>query len=124
MACIRAGTSLAAQVSIAIHPSRNVVLRILIAAAALTAMNYAQAQDQKLTAQQERMKTCNAQAGDKNLKGDERQHFMSSCLKGEDPKELTAQQEKMKTCNHTASERKLKGDERRSFMSECLRADG
>ena len=30
-------------------------------------------------AQQERMKTCNVKAGDK--KGDERQKFMSSCLK-------------------------------------------
>ncbi|HKQ29275.1 MAG TPA: PsiF family protein, partial [Burkholderiales bacterium] len=100
------------------------MLRILMTAAALTAMNYAHAQDQKLTAQQERMKTCNAQAGEKHLKGDERQDFMSSCLKGEDHKPLTAQQEKMKTCNQTASERSLKGDERRSFMSECLSADG
>jgi hypothetical protein len=31
--------------------------------------------------QQERMKECNAQAQEKNLKGDERKKFMSSCLK-------------------------------------------
>jgi acyl-coenzyme A synthetase/AMP-(fatty) acid ligase len=31
-------------------------------------------------AQQERMKTCNAKAGEK--KGDERKSFMSECLKG------------------------------------------
>jgi len=30
--------------------------------------------------QQERMKDCNAKAGDK--KGDERKQFMSACLKG------------------------------------------
>ena len=94
------------------------MLRILIAAAALTAMNYAQAQDPKLTAQQERMKTCNAQAGDQHLKGDERQDFMSSCLKGEDHKELTAQQEKMKDCNVKAAD--MKGDDRKKFMSTCL----
>ena len=37
------------------------------------------ADDKKLTPQQEKMKTCNAEAGDK--KGDERKAFMSSCLK-------------------------------------------
>lgn len=34
-----------------------------------------------MTPQQMKMKTCNAQAGDKMLKGDERKTFMSSCLK-------------------------------------------
>lgn len=32
--------------------------------------------------QQDKMKTCNADAKAKNLKGDERKKFMSSCLKG------------------------------------------
>lgn len=32
--------------------------------------------------QQDKMKTCNKQASDKGLKGDERQTFMSGCLKG------------------------------------------
>jgi hypothetical protein len=32
--------------------------------------------------QQHKMKTCNAEAGKKGLKGDERRTFMSSCLKG------------------------------------------
>jgi hypothetical protein len=32
--------------------------------------------------QQEKMKTCNADAKAKKLKGDERKKFMSSCLKG------------------------------------------
>ncbi len=34
------------------------------------------------TKQQDKMKTCNADAKTKNLKGDERKKFMSSCLKG------------------------------------------
>jgi psiF repeat len=34
-------------------------------------------------AQQEKMKTCNADAGKKELKGDERKQFMSDCLKGD-----------------------------------------
>lgn len=33
-------------------------------------------------AQQSRMKSCNEEAGRKNLHGDERRAFMSSCLKG------------------------------------------
>lgn len=49
---------------------------------------------QQLTAQQERMQSCNAEAKDKDLKGDARQNFMSRCLKGE---RLSAQQEKMKS---------------------------
>ena len=32
--------------------------------------------------QQEKMKTCNVEAGRKDLHGDERRAFMSSCLKG------------------------------------------
>jgi hypothetical protein len=83
----------------------------------------------KQTAQQERMKICNAQASKKELKGDERQAFMSRCLSGDsakkkdDDKELTAQQERMKTCNAQASKKELKGDERKTFMSKCLSDD-
>ena len=32
--------------------------------------------------QQNKMKTCNAEAGKKGLKGDDRRAFMSACLKG------------------------------------------
>lgn len=35
----------------------------------------------KPATQQDKMKTCNADAGSKNLKGDERKKFMSDCLK-------------------------------------------
>lgn len=76
------------------------------------------ADDKKLTPQQEKMKTCNAEAGDK--KGDERKAFMSNCLKAGAP---MTQQDKMKKCNADASAKTLKGDERKSFMSECLKAE-
>jgi hypothetical protein len=73
--------------------------------------------------QQERMKDCNAQAGDKKLEGDDRKKFMSSCLKGGADKggKVSAQQEKMRACNKEASGKKLKGDDRKKFMSECLK---
>ncbi|MGF6392901.1 PsiF family protein [Pseudomonas plecoglossicida] len=70
------------------------------------------------TPQQEKMKTCNADASAKALKGDERKAFMSNCLKKDVP---TAQQEKMKTCNADATTKALKGDERKAFMSDCLK---
>jgi len=75
----------------------------------------------KQKAQQERMKDCNKEAGDKNLQGDARKGFMSSCLKGESAGKKTAQQDKMKTCNKEAGDRKLKGDDRKKFMSSCLK---
>ena len=76
------------------------------------------------TEQQNKMKTCNAEAGKKELKGDERKAFMSTCLsaKAEAPVDgKTAQQNKMKTCNADAGKKELKGDERKAFMSECLK---
>ncbi len=79
------------------------------------------ADDKAPTAQQSKMKTCNADAKDK--KGDERKAFMKECLSAkpaaaEDGK--TTQQNKMKTCNADAKDKK--GDERKAFMKECLSA--
>lgn len=71
-------------------------------------------------AQQEKMKTCNADAGKKELKGDERKAFMSECL-GSKPAPA-AQQNKMKSCNAEAGTKALKGAERKAFMSDCLKA--
>lgn len=69
--------------------------------------------------QQARMKNCNEKASAQNLKGDDRQRFMSGCLKGAD--KGSAQQARMKDCNKQASDRKMKGDERKQFMSGCLK---
>jgi hypothetical protein len=70
--------------------------------------------------QQARMKDCSKEAGDKNVKGDERKAFMSSCLKGGSEK-MTAQQNKMKDCNKQAGDKNMKGEERKKFMSACLK---
>ena len=85
---------------------------------------WAQEKDKQPTAQQERMKSCNAQAGGKKLEGDARKKFMSSCLKGQESgasDKQTAQQERMKSCNKEAGDKKMKGDERKKFMSACLK---
>lgn len=82
------------------------------------------------TAQQDKMKACNAEAKTKALKGDERKAFMKDCLSAkkevsaasaEDAK--TTQQDKMKSCNAEAKTKVLKGDERKAFMKDCLSAD-
>lgn len=65
------------------------------------------------TKQQNKMATCNADAGDK--KGDDRKSFMKECLSAK----KATQQEKMKTCNVDA--KGMKGDERKKFMSDCLK---
>lgn len=85
----------------------------------------AQAADKEPTAQQSKMKTCNADAKVKDLKGDERKAFMKGCLSSKPAAaaaDKTAQQSKMTTCNATAKTKALAGDERKTFMKECLSA--
>ena len=74
----------------------------------------AYAQDKPATAQQNKMATCNKDAGDK--KGDERKAFMKGCLSAK----KETQQSKMTTCNKEAGDKK--GDERKAFMKTCLSA--
>ncbi|GAA0721141.1 PsiF family protein [Dokdonella soli] len=93
-----------------------------------------------LTAQQEKMKGCNAEAKTKALAGADRKAFMKTCLSGssaaaaapaakpaaaEKPATAkTTQQEKMKACSTDAKEKKLKGADRKTFMSTCLKGEG
>lgn len=74
------------------------------------------------TAQQARMKYCNAEASSKQMKGDVRKAFMSSCLSSGTKSEakVTPQQQRMKDCNAEASSKQMKGDARKAFMSSCL----
>ncbi|MFB0935917.1 MAG: PsiF family protein [Propionivibrio sp.] len=100
------------------------VMIVLAAFALSTGGAFAADQEKKApspaqVAQQEKMKTCNAEAGKKELKGDERKKFMSECL-GSKAAPAT-QQDKMKICNAEAGKKELKGDERKKFMSECLK---
>ncbi|MBN9511573.1 MAG: phosphate-starvation-inducible protein PsiF [Alphaproteobacteria bacterium] len=99
-------------------------MRILLAAFALAAAVAMPAiAQQKPTAaqaaQQERMKTCNADASHRKLKGAARQDYMSACLAGKaDPNTM------MKVCNEQASQDKLTSDARKTFMSSCLKKSG
>ncbi len=101
-------------------------------------MVYAQAMSKSgkpLTAQQTKMKACNAEAATKSLKGPERKTFMSTCLKSDSAAAAApmapaapasakvTQQEKMKTCNAEAKTEALKGAARKTFMKTCLSGD-
>ena len=66
-----------------------------------------------LTPQQEKMKTCNAQAGDK--KGDERKAFMKTCLSAAPAKP----ESKMAMCNKKTAG--LAKEERAKAQSECMK---
>lgn len=97
------------------HIITGVICSLLIAA--LPA--YAQ------TAQQDKMKSCNADATQKQLKGDDRKSFMKTCLSasGSDTSATAnSQQDKMKTCNADAKTKGLTGDTRKTFMKDCLSA--
>jgi hypothetical protein len=79
------------------------------------------------TTQQDKMASCNKEAGAKALKGDERKAFMKECLGAKAAPvsdKRTAQQEKMKSCNKEAGDKALKGDERKAFMKSCLSNKG
>ena len=94
-------------------------LSVLLAGAVVPHHGFAQ------TPQQERMKSCNAQAGTQKLAGDARKSFMSDCLSGKPAAATPAAtpqtpQERMKSCNTQASSKKITGDERKTFMSSCL----
>jgi len=72
--------------------------------------------------QQEKMKTCNADAKTKGLTGADRKAFMKTCLSssGASAEKLNSQQEKMKTCNADAKTKGLTGADRKAFMKTCL----
>jgi hypothetical protein len=90
-----------------------------IAIGACLSIGAAHAADRAPTAQQNKMKTCNKDAGDK--KGDERKAFMKECLSKQHAAAAN-QREKMKACNADSKAKTLKGDERKAFMKECLSA--
>ncbi|SDB95356.1 PsiF family protein [Paraburkholderia lycopersici] len=94
------------------------VIAAVVLGGALAAPVFAQtAAPAAPNSQQNKMKTCNAQAGDK--KGDERKAFMKQCLSAAGaPAPAMTQQERMKACNTQASDKK--GDDRKAFMKQCL----
>ena len=67
-------------------------------------------------AQQQRMTSCNAEAGQRNLSGDARKSYMSACLGG-----TMNQTMLMKVCNGQATQDKLSSDARKQYLGSCLK---
>jgi hypothetical protein len=79
---------------------------------------------QAQNSQQDKMKTCNAQAQEQTLSGAARKSFMKTCLSNQPAataSKLTPQQQKMKQCNADAKTKALSGADRKTFMSTCLK---
>ena len=97
------------------------VAAMLTLAAAQNAIAQTTGSTAHTNSQQDKMKTCNADATTKGLKGEERQTFMKTCLSHEGAATKgNSQQEKMKTCNADANTKGLKGADRQTFMKSCL----
>lgn len=74
--------------------------------------------------QQEKMRTCNAEAKSQSLKGEDRRAFMSQCLSvtPEEKQERLALKEKTRSCNAEARAKSIKGEERKQFITQCMAA--
>ncbi len=100
--------------------ARKPLLHVAAAPAAGTSASPAAANPQ-----QDRMRSCNADAGSRSLKGAARSGFMKDCLAGKAAPAsgpASTPQQRMKDCNAQAATRSLTGDSRKSFMSTCLKA--
>jgi hypothetical protein len=99
---------------------KNLMTVLALSVACLSTSAFAA--DAPMGTQQSKMKSCNADAGDK--KGDDRKAFMKTCLSAKKDAAMAAapmtQQEKMKACNADPTAKSTKGDERKAFMKECL----
>src|SRR5437667_10757192 len=78
---------------------------------------YAAESKEGKTAQQEKMKACNAQAGDK--KGDERKAFMKSCLSAKSASE-SKPKSKLAECN--AKTKGMTKDAANKARAECMKS--
>jgi psiF repeat len=102
---------------------KQLTILLGLAIAVFGAQAQTPAPEKATTPQQQKMKTCNADA--KGKSGDERKAFMKDCLSAKPGAAAgaangTPQQEKMKACN--AGAKGKSGDERKAFMKECLSA--
>ena len=102
------------------------VFSVVTLALALIAAPASAAEEKKAekapSAQQNRMKDCNKDAGEKKLKGAERKSFMSTCLKGDGAKADTAAKAADSGCEAKAvskSGKPLHGAAKTNSIKKC-----
>ncbi len=96
----------------------NRLLAVAILSAFTMAAAPAFAADKAANPQQNKMKECQAQAGEKKLEGKDRQAFVNDCLKAKPAKK----ESKISMCNKKTAG--LKGEERAKAQSECMKGPG
>lgn len=101
------------------------VIRLVALSFALSA-GFAQAADapkkepsEKQAAQQEKMKACNKEAGDKKLAGDARKAFMKDCLSAKGDAKPADAKAAPSACEGQAADKKLAGAAKASFVKKC-----
>ena len=100
---------------------RHLLITLTLVTASMTAPAWA-ADDKTPTPQQNKMTTCQKDAGEKKLEGKDRQAFVTECLKAKPAAAETAaktQGQKLGACSKEAAAKGLKGDDRNKFLSEC-----
>lgn len=90
-------------------------IMLVLAAAALLACGGAYAAE---NAQQNKMKMCQTQAGEKKLEGQARQDYVNNCLKAKPAK--TDSKSKMAECN--AKTKGMSKEEASKARAECMKA--
>jgi hypothetical protein len=91
---------------------------LVLALAGLFACGAYAAEEKAANPQQEKMKACQAQAGEKKLEGKARQDYVNNCLKAK-PAASTSKN-KMAECN--AKTKGLSKAEADKVRSECMKA--
>ena len=67
------------------------------------------------TPQQDKMKACNAEAKDKDKKGDDRKAFMKECLAAKPAADAASP-----ACEKSAADKKLHGAAAKSHIKKCM----
>ncbi|MBI3350600.1 MAG: hypothetical protein HY020_25815 [Burkholderiales bacterium] len=70
------------------------------------------------TPQQDKMKTCNAEAKEKDKKGDDRKAFMKECLAAKPA--VAAAAPASPVCEKSAADKKLHGAAAKSHIKKCM----
>lgn len=70
------------------------------------------------TPQQDKMKACNAEAKEKDKKGDERKAFMKECLAAKPAG--SAESPASPACEKSAADKKLHGAAAKSHVKKCM----
>ena len=70
------------------------------------------------TPQQDKMKACNAEAKEKDKKGDDRKAFMKECLSAKPAADAAAPA--TAACDKSAADKKLHGAAAKSHIKKCM----